>query len=271
MTTTLIPNPDALITEAEKFLNYTESPPNTNENQFGAWYGFNGVAWCAIYVSYCFYMIGLPLPIKTPKGFSACQQLLDYAKAHGMIVPKSEAQKGDLLLWQFDKDPQPDHVDIFKQWQTVGSIAVTIGGNTTAADAGSESNGGEVVEKTRNMVECMAIVRPPWAQPAIIVPPVVIPAKPTPPVPSGVVAPAFRGRQFVLASPYLKGDDVRQWQQEMFNRGWHTVNGKAFTVDGVYGPQSEKLCEMFQTEKGLRVDGVVGPITWNATWEAKIT
>ena len=59
--------------------------------------------------------------------------------------------------------------------------------------------------------------------------------------------------------------DVRTWQQQMKNRGW------SIGVDQIFGPESEKICKQFQSEKGLSVDGLVGPETWKATWNAPIT
>jgi peptidoglycan hydrolase-like protein with peptidoglycan-binding domain len=59
--------------------------------------------------------------------------------------------------------------------------------------------------------------------------------------------------------------DVRTWQQQMAHRQW-TID-----VDGIYGPQSENVCRLFQGEKGLAVDGLVGPQTWGAAWTAPIT
>lgn len=38
--------------EAEKHIGYRETP--VNRTMFGEWFGWNGVAWCAIFVSYCF-------------------------------------------------------------------------------------------------------------------------------------------------------------------------------------------------------------------------
>jgi peptidoglycan hydrolase-like protein with peptidoglycan-binding domain len=61
------------------------------------------------------------------------------------------------------------------------------------------------------------------------------------------------------------GDDVEQWQRQMNRRGWK------IDVDRRHGDQSEKVCRQFQTEKGLTVDGIVGPHTWRATWTAPIT
>lgn len=91
----------------------------------------------------------------------------------------------------------------------------------------------------------------------------------TPPVPHpGTSAPAWPGRyfQYTPGRSMVNGSDVRQWQQQMKNRGWQVG------VDGWYGAQSASICRQFQTEKRLSpVDGIVGPNTWRATWEASIT
>jgi hypothetical protein len=60
-------------------------------------------------------------------------------------------------------------------------------------------------------------------------------------------------------------DNVAIWQTQMAARGW------TIAVDGRYGPQSADVCEAFQQEKGLTADGLVGPVTWEATWTAPVT
>jgi N-acetyl-anhydromuramyl-L-alanine amidase AmpD len=85
---------------------------------------------------------------------------------------------------------------------------------------------------------------------------------PSAPAAGGGSAPPFPGR---LLSNYCEGEDVRQWQGQMSARGW------SLGVDGMYGDESEHTCRQFQSEKGLQVDGVVGPETWAATWTAPVT
>jgi hypothetical protein len=58
---------------------------------------------------------------------------------------------------------------------------------------------------------------------------------------------------------------VKTWQSKMKDRGW------SLGVDGCYGPESENVCRQFQDEKGLGVDGDVGPKTWGATWSEPVT
>ena len=61
------------------------------------------------------------------------------------------------------------------------------------------------------------------------------------------------------------GPAAQAWQAQMAKRGW------PLAVDGIYGPRSADTCRSFQAEKGLTADGVVGPLTWEATWTAPVT
>lgn len=62
-----------------------------------------------------------------------------------------------------------------------------------------------------------------------------------------------------------RGDMVRTVQARLSARGW------AIGVDGDFGPQTDRVVRQFQAEKGLGADGIVGPKTWNALWNAPIT
>ncbi len=77
-------------------------------------------------------------------------------------------------------------------------------------------------------------------------------------------APPFPGRT-LTQPPVMRGADVRTWQRRMQVRGW------VISADGDYGPQSEDVCRRFQREKGLAVDGEVGPRTWVASWQSPVT
>jgi peptidoglycan hydrolase-like protein with peptidoglycan-binding domain len=51
----------------------------------------------------------------------------------------------------------------------------------------------------------------------------------------------------------------------MHDRGWTiTVDGNKSGPQYGYGPQSKGVCVAFQREKGLKADGIVGPVTWSA-------
>ncbi|TMR07365.1 peptidoglycan-binding protein [Actinomadura soli] len=65
--------------------------------------------------------------------------------------------------------------------------------------------------------------------------------------------------------PITSGPGVKQWQQQMKTRGWN------ISPDGKYGPISQRTCKNFQSENALKPDGIVGPVTWKAAWEAATT
>jgi putative peptidoglycan binding protein len=76
--------------------------------------------------------------------------------------------------------------------------------------------------------------------------------------------PPWPGRE-LKQPPAMKGADVRKWQAQMKARGW------SIAVDGVYDGSDDALCRQFQAEKGLEVDGAVGPVTWRAAWNTTVT
>jgi GH24 family phage-related lysozyme (muramidase) len=59
-----------------------------------------------------------------------------------------------------------------------------------------------------------------------------------------------------------RGKDVERLQKEL-NRHGHTL-----TVDGDFGPATERAVLAFQRARKLKVDGLVGPATWGALSDA---
>jgi len=68
-----------------------------------------------------------------------------------------------------------------------------------------------------------------------------------------------------LLADYTEGHGTATWQGQMSRRGW------AIVTDDAFGPASAACAVSFQAEKGLAVDGVVGPETWNAAFTAPVT
>jgi hypothetical protein len=89
------------------------------------------------------------------------------------------------------------------------------------------------------------------------VPPTPVPPTPVPPTPTLPVP--FPGRNLKFP-PMTTGPDVATWQSKMVERGF------PLDVDGKYGPKSKAACIEFQNQKGLSPDGIVGPLTWAATF-----
>lgn len=62
-------------------------------------------------------------------------------------------------------------------------------------------------------------------------------------------------------------DGLAVWQRRMYKRGWTSI-GRA---DGLWGPKTERVVRLFQKQKGLTVDGAIGPATWAKAWTEPIT
>ena len=75
--------------------------------------------------------------------------------------------------------------------------------------------------------------------------------------------PAYPGRLMRLTRPVLmRGADVQAWQQGAADRGSSFSSG----IDGIFGRETDTACRALQARLGLVVDGIVGPITWGATF-----
>jgi cell wall-associated NlpC family hydrolase len=143
---------EKIIFEAKKEIGYKEFPSGSNKTKFGEWFGFNNVAWCGIFVSYCYAKAGLKLDqIGWSKGFASCQAAVAHFKATEQTVTKETVVPGDIVFFDWNKDGKFDHTGIFLKNNNNGTFQ-SIEGNTAI---GNDSNGGEVMERTRsfNLVE----------------------------------------------------------------------------------------------------------------------
>ncbi len=69
-------------------------------------------------------------------------------------------------------------------------------------------------------------------------------------------------RLLKITSPYMYGADVTAVQTELKDKGYDPGG-----VDGFYGPKTEAAVKAFQKARGLEVDGIVGPKTWEALFD----
>lgn len=124
---------------------YTESPRNSNKTKYGKWFGLDGVAWCGMFVSWCYDQTGYRLPkIGFSKGFAGCQTAVAHFKKTGEIT--KEPQVGDIVFFDWNGDGKYDHTGIFNGWKEKGKTMYTIEGNTSLTN---QSNGGEVMSRER--------------------------------------------------------------------------------------------------------------------------
>lgn len=136
-----------IVQKAKGELGISEVPPNSNLQKYGEWFGWNGVAWCAQFVSWCYDKSGYPLGnIGFAKGFAGCQS----AYAHFLKTKEitTNPQEGDIVLFDWNGDHRYDHVGIFVKWvdESKGKFE-SIEGNTSLTN---DSNGGTVMLRTRN-------------------------------------------------------------------------------------------------------------------------
>lgn len=129
-----------------------ESPAGSNRTKYGSDYGWNGVAWCAIFIWWIFHQAGADnlLPMKT----ASCWQLMDAAKKKGLWVT-SGFRSGDILIYDFPSGSSVDHTGICES--VSGNSVTTIEGNT---GVGNDANGGMVMRRTRKLSQVKGAVRP---------------------------------------------------------------------------------------------------------------
>lgn len=133
-----------IIRIAETQLGEGEKPLNSNKTKYGKWFGFDGVAWCGIFVSWCYAQAGFPLPkIGFSKGYAGCQTAVAYFKKNEKITTKPV--EGDIVFFDWNADGRYDHTGIFVKWINDKEFH-TIEGNTAV---GNDSNGGNVMKRVR--------------------------------------------------------------------------------------------------------------------------
>ena len=133
-----------IIKTAEAEIGYTETPKNSNKTKYGKWFGWDGVAWCAMFVSWVYDKSGIPLGnIGFSKGYAGCQSGYAYFKKKGWIT--KTPVEGDIVLFDWNGDGRYDHTGIFVKHLTDKTFE-SIEGNTSLTN---QSNGGQVMRRER--------------------------------------------------------------------------------------------------------------------------
>ncbi len=146
------------VAAARAYLGVTESPRGSNCQPFSQRLGRPCEKWCGDFVTVAFLDAGTDLREVLTPYTASCQAILAAARRKGWLVPRNDARANDIALFQFDRDPAADHVEIVVSPPSGGLIRC-IGGNT--GSRGLQSNGGAVHEQNRPLSTVMAIVRIP--------------------------------------------------------------------------------------------------------------
>jgi hypothetical protein len=206
-----------------------EIPSNSNRTPYSVWYGVIG-PWCAMFVSWCFFFAGAPLPISTSKGFAYCPYGVDWFKKKGAWATKATRPKpGWIVFFDFPNDGigRPSHTGLVEGVASDGRI-ITIEGNTNGA--GSRT-GGNVMRHYRSVGSGI--------------------------IGYGMVSYASAALSHPVLKLGSKGAAVKELQMKL-----NKVSGAGLTVDGDFGGRTDVAVRNFQRFFGLPPDGVVGPKTW---------
>lgn len=216
-----------------------ESPPGSNICKFSTWFGVRG-PWCAMFLSWVWYSIGLRFPnAQTAKGWASAQMMHDYFKRRGWIV--TTPRPGDAVFWHMTGGHAGiNHVSLYVSGSS--SVASWDGNTSTASD----QDGGHVEKRTRprrgDRGYVVAYGRPPYV-------PGTTTTKP----------PTWWHRNILLTSPYMKGDDVAAAARRLKAHGFDP----GLPID-IAGPKFDQAVHDFQVKKGLKPDRIVGPTTATA-------
>ena len=111
-----------------------------------------GYAWCAAFVTWCVKNVGYSgsLP-KYPEGVIWWEE---WAKKNDFFVPFPFARPGDIVTFQFDGDPEPDHIGIVDHRS--GNTLYTVEGNTSDS---RWADGDGVYDRTRDKAVVHKVIR----------------------------------------------------------------------------------------------------------------
>jgi CHAP domain/Putative peptidoglycan binding domain len=210
-----------------------------NRTKYGAAYGLDGYAWCAMFAWWCFTGVGasdlIPKTAYTP---SMYQWYADRGRA------SRSPRVGSLVFYNFpDSANRIQHVGIVEAVNSDGTIT-TIEGNTSSGDYGSQAAGGGVWRRRRAQTYVAGYGHPAYAAPA---------------------APALNGSHLATLAPGLYNDArVRRLQEFIQRTNW--TPDITCAVDGDYGDGTARAVRAAQAQCRIGVDGIVGPDTNRAFW-----
>lgn len=127
-----------------------ENPPGSNRQRFGLRYGWNGVAWCAQFVTVVEYECRYFKGVELGKRWAYVPYVLADAEMgrYGLSLTRFPVV-GDWVCFDWGGDGVADHIGFFGGWvNKVRGVFKTVEGNTSDDNTGSQSNGGGVYERT---------------------------------------------------------------------------------------------------------------------------
>lgn len=145
---------EKIVDMARQEIGISENPPKSNKVKYNDWFyptlhtyhkSPANWPWCGTFVSYVYSFCGWGLDtIDYDSGFCSVPNLLKWAKKNNKIV--DDPKPGDIVVFMWGGKPK--HVGIFVSKHSENQF-ISIEGNTSATERGSQDNGGEVAIKRR--------------------------------------------------------------------------------------------------------------------------
>jgi len=229
---------------------YMESPPGSNKTKFGKWFGMNGVAWCAEYVSWCGYHAAGDNPIALSANAADIQDMTVRGKGGKYILEHtgnnkkkkaalSKIKLGDNASFNFNGGTSRQHTGLaVGVW---GEYVYCIEGNTSFDNNGSQSNGGAVALRKRHYSTIVCVDRPAYTPHKF--------NQPSTPYSGSVPKLPVRGW-------FQYGD--RGERISMLQNALSWANGIKLSRDGDFGSYTFAEVVIFQMANGLEPDGQWG-------------
>ena len=166
---------DKVTSVAVSYIGTVESPANSNNVIFNThFYGravqdgkpkaSNKYPWCCTFVWDVFRMAGASSLFYDGKKTDYCPAVQDWAKKNKLTVDKTKGQKGDVVLFDWNKNGAADHIGIILENNGNGTYT-TVEGNTSMT---SNDNGGKVMKRTRKTAEIIMIIRPKYEKTVVV-------------------------------------------------------------------------------------------------------
>lgn len=222
----------------------TANAGSANWTKYGAWYGLNPAAWCAMFVSWCFgQLTGSKAEAqKMLCGFlwASCTSMYSTFKKDGRVF-KTPAI-GDIVVFNNAAGGSTMvHTGIVSDIKD-GKI-FTIEGNTSKA-SGVIANGGGVAAKNYSLdnKRIGGYLRPYYAE-----------AKTTKKPTTRVFVETWQVQRGNI------GQTVLALQALLIGNGYNCGD-----IDGDFGPATESALKLYQAGHRLEADGICGKLTWTA-------
>lgn len=137
-----------------------EDPAGSNRVKYNTWFYGSAVSgsnypWCMVFAQWLYYMAHFKLPVQT----ASCSEMMRAAKKDGSWK-ESGYQKGDLVLYDWtesESKKDPSHCGVIYNVHENNKTIQAIEGNTSLRN---QSNGGEVMLRTRRFGQIRGVVRP---------------------------------------------------------------------------------------------------------------